>query len=207
MPWLSGAGVGAALLHLCFKPHMRIPAFTTRLSTGDSLEVRSPVGSDAAAMLVYVRELSREAWRALAHPPEVFAAMSDADERSFLEGVAAQPRSFFLAAFCAGRVIGTTNLRVDAATFSQHCGELGLGVLADYRRRGVARLLMASLIQVATELGVWNLTLRVRTFNEPAIALYESLDFRRVGTLRGVTALPEGYVDEYLYQRVVDRPA
>lgn len=155
-------------------------------------------------MLSYVRELSQEAWRSLAHPPEVFAALSEADERAFLESVDAHPRNFFVAAFSAGRVIGAANVRVDTATFSQHSGELGLGVLAAYRRQGVARVLMQSLIEAASELGVWNLTLRVRTFNEPAIALYESLGFRRVGVLHGVTALPEGYVDEYVYQRCGD---
>ena len=181
---------------------MKVPALSVRLRNDAPLEIRSAAEADAPEVLAFVRELSRESWRMLAHPPEVFARMTEAEEGAFLSRVAAHPHDFFLAAWLGGRVVGTTNLTVPSATFSRHCGELGLGVLASCRRLGIARALLQTLIEVAAATGVWNLTLRVRTFNEPAIELYESLDFRRVGILREVTKLPEGNVDEYVYQRV-----
>ncbi len=57
----------------------------------------------------------------------------------------------------------------------------------------------------AERVGVWNLSLRVRTFNTPAIALYEHAGFFRVGTMQAaalIEGLPE---DEHIYQRLGSR--
>jgi len=61
---------------------------------------------------------------------------------------------------------------------------------------------MEKLIATCAEVGITNLTLRVRTFNQSAIHLYERLGFRRVGTLHAIVELPEGFADEHVYQRV-----
>lgn len=180
---------------------MRIPTVATKLGTGEALELRSPAPGEAPAVLSYIRELSREASRNLNHPPAFFDAMTEAAEAAFLESCAAPPKSFFIAAFHGDRVVGTASITTSGATFSAHCAELGIGVLEPYRRRGVGRILMTALIENAEAVGVWNLTLRVRTFNQPAIALYESLGFVRVGTLCRVAQLPEGFADEHVYQR------
>ena len=171
------------------------------------LELRSPDGADAAAVLAYIRALSKEAYRYLNHPPAFFEAMTLDVERAFLEGCAAHRKNVLIAASLDGLVIGTTNISIHAASFSPHCAELGLGVLEPYRKMGVGRLLMETLIEAANAVGVWNLHLRVRTFNAPAIALYESLGFRRVGVLEAVAELPDGLADEYMYQRIGSGPA
>lgn len=62
------------------------------------------------AVLSYIRELSKEAARHLNHPPTFFEAMSEEAERTFLDGCAAHPQNFFVAAFLDSRVIGTANI-------------------------------------------------------------------------------------------------
>jgi [ribosomal protein S18]-alanine N-acetyltransferase len=180
---------------------MKIPRVVMHLRTGEAVDLRSPDAADGAAVLSYIRSLSKEAFRNLNHPPEFFEAMTEEAEAAFLESCAKHPKNFFIAAFLDGKVIGTTNITLETATFSPHCAELGLGVLEPYRQRGVGRLLMDALIDNAEKNGVWNLALRVRTFNAPAIALYDSLGFRRVGVLRQIAELPDGLADEYVYQR------
>jgi ribosomal protein S18 acetylase RimI-like enzyme len=180
---------------------MKITPVERHLRTGERVELRSPDVAEAPELLSYIRALASEASRNLNHPPEFFEAITEEGEAAFLEACATHPKSFLLAAYVDGHVVGTTNLTAASATFSPHCGELGLGVLASHRRKGVGRLLMEALIENAEKVGVDNLLLRVRAFNAPAIALYEALAFRRVGILYRVARLPDGFADEYLYQR------
>lgn len=179
---------------------MKISPVTTQLRTGETVELRSPGATEAGAVLDYIRALTREAHRNLNHPTEYFEAMSLESEAAFLQSNVAHPKNFFIAAFLDREVVGTTNIAVDPGSFSGHCAELGLGVLASQRSKGLGRLLLQTLITTARDNGVWNLRLRVRTFNEPAIALYESLGFRRVGVLHHVAKLEDGYADECVYQ-------
>ncbi len=50
------------------------------------------------------------------------------------------------------------------------------------RGRGLGRLLMEHLMQLASNLGVQYITLEVRASNAPAISLYKSLGFFKVST-------------------------
>lgn len=54
-------------------------------------------------------------------------------------------------------------------------------VASSARGRGIGRALMMALMQYAANLGVRYLTLEVRASNAPAIALYRSLGFVKVG--------------------------
>lgn len=56
-----------------------------------------------------------------------------------------------------------------------------VGVLPDFRRKGIGRLLMSELCSYCRNNGITLLTLEVRESNAPAIALYEKLGFRKVG--------------------------
>ncbi len=58
---------------------------------------------------------------------------------------------------------------------------LTLGVTPDARRRGVARALMAAAIPAARELGAGEAFLEVAVDNQPAVALYGGLGFRKAG--------------------------
>jgi ribosomal protein S18 acetylase RimI-like enzyme len=84
-------------------------------------------------------------------------------------------------------LIGGWGRRGDRAVVAESKGtrhadtpELGLAVVGDYRRRGTARALLEALIATARTDGFAALSLSVNPLN-PALALYESLGFRRVG--------------------------
>ena len=64
------------------------------------------------------------------------------------------------------------------------CGEadmMNIAVLPDYRRQGIGKELVSSLIKMLNDREVHSLTLEVRTSNEPAIAMYNLLGFEQVG--------------------------
>lgn len=184
---------------------MKIAPRTAPLRDGRVVELRSPGPDDAAALLGYLRLVSRESFRNLNNPPAFFDALGVADEAAFLAALADHPRNFMIAAWLGDRVVGSTDVSVERGTFLAHTGTLGISVLAAWQRLGIGRALLDALVDVAAEHGITHLMLRVRTFNAPAIRLYERAGFRRVGTLVGVARLPDGDADEYVYQRIAAR--
>ena len=64
------------------------------------------------------------------------------------------------------------------------CGEaevIDIGVLSEYRKRGIGKGLFEAVFQYMRENGVGALNLEVREDNIPAIRLYEKLGFEKVG--------------------------
>lgn len=56
-----------------------------------------------------------------------------------------------------------------------------IAVTASHRRKGVATVLLAALLDYGTENDLEQLTLEVRASNQAAIALYETFGFEQVG--------------------------
>ena len=75
-----------------------------------------------------------------------------------------------------------------------------VGILPEYRRRGLAETLVKALLAEAEQRGVTAETLEVRVSNAPAIALYEKLGFRPAGRRRGY--YPDNHEDALIYWRV-----
>ena len=58
---------------------------------------------------------------------------------------------------------------------------MNVAVHPDYRRQGIARMLVTELVAALAKKGVSSLALEVRASNVPAISLYEQLGFIQVG--------------------------
>lgn len=90
-----------------------------------------------------------------------------------------------LAAEQAGRVVGTVQLDHDTFPNQRHRAELRkLLVHPDFRRRGIARMLVAEIERSAGELGRRLITLDTRT-GDTAEPLYTSLGYRIAGIIPG----------------------
>ena len=61
---------------------------------------------------------------------------------------------------------------------------LNVATHPDWRRKGLGRWLVEAVLEEARQEGAARVTLEVRRYNLPAIALYERLGFRRVGERR-----------------------
>ena len=59
-----------------------------------------------------------------------------------------------------------------------------MGVLPDFRGRGLGRALMDALLELARQRGSERVFLEVRASNTPAITLYEQSGFERVGVTK-----------------------
>lgn len=74
---------------------------------------------------------------------------------------------------------------------------LNLGVHPDFRRRGIGRALMLELMHRCREMEIKRGLLDVKESNHPAIALYESLGFKKVGVRKKY--YPDTREDAHLY--------
>ncbi len=83
----------------------------------------------------------------------------------------------FFVALCGGEIAGYAGM-LHAADLGNICN---IAVFPQFRRHGIGRRLVYALIDSARELGVSELTLEVRSSNEPAKALYRSFGFEEVG--------------------------
>lgn len=81
-------------------------------------------------------------------------------------------------------VVGWCDLRPKSAATLRHSAVLGMGVLADHRRRGLGAGMLAMTLEMAGERGLRRAELIVRSDNAVAIALYRRFGFEVEGICR-----------------------
>jgi ribosomal-protein-alanine N-acetyltransferase len=119
------------------------------------------------ALMPYEREMfGTEAWSADGYRAEV------ADTRS---------RHYVAVEDDDGALLGWGGVLIAA----DQAEILTVGVVPSAQRRGLARQMLAALSAEAVRRGARELFLEVRVDNTPAIALYESEGFTRIGRRRG----------------------
>ena len=87
------------------------------------------------------------------------------------------PLSLWLVAVDGARVAGY----VGSQSVMGESDMMNIAVHPDYRRRGLAEMLVAELVTALKNAGNTCLTLEVRASNAPAIALYEKNGFSQIG--------------------------
>lgn len=78
---------------------------------------------------------------------------------------------------------------------------VSIGVHEDYREMGIAREMMDIAYEMAQERGIAKIHLEVRESNIPAISLYESEGFERIGVRKGYYDKPKE--DALLYTKIL----
>jgi RimJ/RimL family protein N-acetyltransferase len=78
-----------------------------------------------------------------------------------------------------------------------HCGTLGVGLLPDFRGKGIGPKLMGQTIDAAFAFGLTRIELTVREENVNAIALYKSLGFEIEGLHRNAVCIEGQYENLY----------
>jgi ribosomal-protein-alanine N-acetyltransferase len=96
-------------------------------------------------------------------------------------GELAKPASICLGAFEGGQLVGY--MIISRYVDAWHV--MNLAVDPEFRRRGIASLLLDQLFELTDSGGARGYTLEVRVSNEGAIRLYEGAGFRSRGIRRG----------------------
>jgi ribosomal protein S18 acetylase RimI-like enzyme len=101
-------------------------------------------------------------------------------------------------ALSADSVVGWCDVLPNRSrTIYSHSGTLGVGLLSEFRSKGIGRLLMQRTIDAAFAFGLTRIELTVRENNANAIALYKSLDFQIEGLLRNAVCIEGLYENLY----------
>lgn len=94
-----------------------------------------------------------------------------------ISGELTNPLSLWIVAIEAGKVVGY----VGSQSVMGEADMMNLAVQPEYRRKGIGRGLVQTLVHRLSKKGVYSLTLEVRASNETAITLYRNLGFAQVG--------------------------
>lgn len=98
-----------------------------------------------------------------------------------------------------GRVVGWCDVLPTRGESRAHVGIIGLGLMPEYRGRGIGAALMTAALERAWAKGFTRIELTVRTDNVRAKRLYERLGFNVEGTLRHAFRVNGEYFDSFLW--------
>lgn len=110
-----------------------------------------------------------------------------------------------LAVTRAGDVVGWCDIVRMSFEGFRHAGRLGMGVLSDYRGRGLGRRLAVETITAARRVGIERIDLEVFASNAVAIALYRRLGFVTEGIRRRARKL-DGQYDDNVVMALIEEP-
>ena len=169
------------------------------------ITIRRPRADDAPAILEYLRRVGAESGFlsfGAEGPP-----ISETEERAFLASVATARNAIVLLAELNGEIVGNLTFRGGNRARTRHVGEFGISVARRAQGCGVGRRLMELLLEWARDGGVVRkINLVVRTDNDRAIALYESLGFLIEGRRRRDMLIDGVFHDSLIMGLLVDSP-
>jgi RimJ/RimL family protein N-acetyltransferase len=105
-------------------------------------------------------------------------------------------------ALAGAEVVGWCDVRRHYFPAHAHRGTLGMGIVPDYRGRGLGRRLLERTLEVADELGFVRVEFGVHADNARALALYGKMGFVREGVLRDAVFVDGEFRDAIMMARV-----
>jgi len=104
----------------------------------------------------------------------------------------------------AGRVLAWGSLNpFNPREAYRHVADFSIYVERGHRGRGVGRVVLARLIELAREHGYHKMVLSAFPFNAAGMALYERLGFRTVGVFKEQGLLDGRWVDTIVMERLL----
>ena len=92
-------------------------------------------------------------------------------------------------------IVGWCDIRRSPFPTYAHRGAVGMGVVSEYRGRGIGFRLLSASLEDAFSRGSERVELDVRVDNVRAIALYEKIGFEREGAIRDAFLVDGEYCD------------
>jgi len=93
------------------------------------------------------------------------------------------------------RVVGWADITPAANPRLAHRGFLGMGLIKDFRGRGLGTQLLTKVLKHSKDIGLEKVELSVYTDNLAAISLYKKCGFKEIGVVKHYRKLNERYFD------------
>jgi RimJ/RimL family protein N-acetyltransferase len=159
------------------------------------LEIRSVVADDASQWLSYLHQVGDET-NFLAFT-SVQVTMSVDEARQYLDHMSKRSDNLWLLAADTNRIVATLNCQRGPWPFTRRHVEFGISVLAEFWGHGLARSMIATMLEWATQNRITKINLKVRTDNTRAIQLYKSMGFTIEGRPKSEFFRPGVYYPAY----------
>jgi RimJ/RimL family protein N-acetyltransferase len=105
------------------------------------------------------------------------------------------------------RVVGWCDILPGWHHALRHCGSVGMGLLPQYRGRGLGQRLLEACLTRAKDVGISRIELEARADNEHALRLYRRMGFEFEGTKRRGMKVDGHYVDTIAMALLLDAGA
>lgn len=109
-----------------------------------------------------------------------------------------ESRNPMMVALAGAKVFGWCDVRREFFPSRAHRGTLGMGLLPEWRGRGIGRRLLEATLAQARRSGFKRIELDVYADNQRAIALYEKAGFVREGIVRDASLIDSVFRDAIL---------
>ena len=103
-----------------------------------------------------------------------------------------------LIALHGDRIIGAASLQFNLSAWTQHQGEVRLSTDPQYRAKGLGTLLIQALEEIATQLGLEQLTAEIPPELDKAFYLFEKLGFEKAAVLKGFAMDKAGHESDII---------
>jgi L-amino acid N-acyltransferase YncA len=150
-----------------------------KLEDGTAIILRPLLKDDERALLTYFQSLAPEERVELKEevtdPKVIENWMESLDYDLMLP----------LVALHEGRIVGAASLRFSLSAWIRHQGQVNLSTDPQYRAKGLGTLLIQNLQDIATQVGLEQLTAEIPLELTKAFSLFEKLKFHKVAVLPG----------------------
>lgn len=165
-----------------------------QLKTGEWLTIRRLEGSDAEAMLAYLRQVGGETGNLTFGSEGLPYSLEQ--ESALLEAMKVNPDSYMIAGLIDGKIVSAGNISCPNRARMKHNAQLGISVLKSCWNKGVATKMIEKLLEFArAHPDIRVVSLRVREDNVPAIHLYEKFGFFHTGKIHKEFLIDGVYYD------------
>jgi RimJ/RimL family protein N-acetyltransferase len=173
------------------------------LSDGSKLKIREADINDAKKLLTTAK-INIEEQEFIMTSINEFKITVD-QEKEWIKSYKDNPTSLLLLAELDNQIVGNLDFKCKPQLKQSHVGEFGIGVLKEYRNKGIGGFLIKELIDWAKKKdNIKKLTLQVFANNDRAIYLYKKHGFQEEGRLISSIKLDNGeYIDNLLMYKMI----
>lgn len=173
---------------------------TFQTKSGKTCTLRWARQDDVHQLMDFINELAEEDTYIIFSPGDNMSLEAETEFLKVNLAKDAEKRGSFVVAETDGKIIGTTDIRLDehGRKRSEHVAIFGISILSDYRGEGIGKELMTIALDHAQNFleGIRLVKLQAFSENEPAIKLYEKFGFRTIGEIPGAYLFKGKYSDE-----------
>lgn len=163
---------------------------TIRLRNGQDAVMRSPLASDADALLRSMK-ICVEETDFLHRYPEEFVETTEQEVR-FIESVNASQHQLMIICLIDGELVGHCEMSLYKRMKMAHRAVVALAIIKKYCGIGIGTAMLREMVEIAKEKGLMQLELEYIEGNERGRHLYDKLGFVEVAEMPKAIRLKDG---------------